>query len=241
MKLLYYLAAIGMPHLGKKLKILSHNLLYIHSNLNHSFSIAINCYSNEDEVYRFIKRFKFLDKVYFHYKHDSVLTELWFTNPNTGKFMDYDEILFILDDVSIDRLNISFLRDIRTKYGIDLISPSITGATHSHMASVNSHEIAITNCLEVYCILMTPRSFRKYLTINSAENKWLWGVDHLFGHFGIKTAIYRGMSALHMIPAAHNCSGEAERLMDRYLNNNGFTSLEDVKKKYPVIKEIIII
>ena len=101
MKFLYFLAAIGGPDLEKKFKILARNLIYIHHTLKQDFSIAINCYNSFDEVSEFVKRFSFLDKVYFHSRPNSVLTELWFTNPYMRECDDYDEILFILDDVSI--------------------------------------------------------------------------------------------------------------------------------------------
>ena len=133
-----------------------------------------------------------------------------------GQEVNGDEILFILDDVSISRLDIPTLVDIRNKHNIDIISPAIFGATWSYMLPNGFDVLAITNHLEVYCMIMTPNNFQKYLSINTFENKWIWGVDHLFGHFGINTAIYYGMNACHIIPAAHGCSEEAHLLMKEY-------------------------
>ena len=241
MKFLYFLAAIGGPDLEKKLKILARNLIYIHHTLKQNFSIAINCYNSFDEVSEFVKRFSFLDKVYFHSRPNSVLTELWFTNPYMSECDDYDEILFILDDVSISRINIPFLLDIRDKYDIDIISPAIIGATYRHMMSGKSNTLAFTNHLEVYCMLMKPNSFRKYLSINTVRNKWIWGVDMLFSHFGINTAVYYGMSAFHAIPDAHGRKDEASMLMNQYLSERGFKGFRHVRKLYPAVRKTITI
>ena len=241
MKFLYFLAAIGGPDLKKKFKILSRNLIYIHHTLKHDFSIAINCYNSPDEVSEFVKRFPFLDKIYFHSRPNSVLSELWFTNPDMEEYNNYDEIFFILDDVALSRVDIPSLIDIRNKHKIDIISPAIFGATHKHMMSESPKTLAFTNHLEVYCMLMKPSNFRRYLSINTVRNRWIWGVDMLFGHFGINTAVYYGMKAFHAIPAAHGRKDEASMLMNQYLNERGFRNIEHVRATYPSIKKTITI
>ena len=90
-------------------------------------------------------------------------------------------------------------------------------------------------------MLMTPENFQKYLDVNTFENKWIWGVDHLFGHFGINAAVYHGMHAHHVIPGGHNCGSEAQLLMEKYLHKHGFASLQDVRDQYPIIKKWISI
>ncbi|MHA2082112.1 MAG: hypothetical protein ACXABD_00020 [Candidatus Thorarchaeota archaeon] len=169
------------------------------------------------------------------------MSELWFTNPYKDVYADYDEILFILDDVVISRLHIPLLIDMRNKHGIDIISPAIAGATWKYMLPNKPNILAITNCLEVYCMIMTPENFRKYLAINTFRNKWIWGVDLLFGYFGIKTAVYHGMDAHHIIPCAHGCNDEAKSLMIEYFHSKGFENLDDVRKQYPIIKQAVTI
>lgn len=239
MKLLYFLAAIGGPNLEKKLKILTRNLIHTHHTTKQPFSIVINCYDNPNEVSELIKSFTFLDNVYFHYRPNSVLSELWFTSPHKDVYVEYDEILFMLDDVAISKLHIPSLIEIRDKYDIDIISPAILGATWSYMLPKNHKILAITNRLEVYCMIMSAKNFQRYLDVNTFENKWIWGVDHMFGYFGINTALYYGMVAYHTIPAAHGRSEEAELLMENYLRKNGFSSLKDVQKQYPLIKSVV--
>ena len=245
MKLLYYLAAIGGPRLEDKLKILTRNLIYINHTLKQNFSIVINCYSEAHIISKFIKKFSFLDAIYFHYKPKAVLTELWFTNPYTKHFNIYDEIIFILDDVSIHKVNIQKLVSIRKKYNIDLISPAIIGASHNYMNSLPPNKLAFTNSLEIYCMVVTPNGFKKYLSVNSLQNKWIWGVDFLFGYFNIKTAVYYAMNAYHLIPSTsyggHGKDNEAIKLMNIFLSKHGFSSLAKVKAKYPpIIKTITV-
>tara|TARA_B100001250_G_scaffold362308_1_gene340919 strand:+ start:1000 stop:1740 length:741 start_codon:yes stop_codon:yes gene_type:complete len=245
MKFLYYLAAIGGPRLDDKLKILTRNLLYINQTLQQNFSIVINCYNHVEEISKFIKQFTFLDAILFHYRPNSVLTELWFTNPYIKIINTFDEILFILDDVSISRLNISKLINIRKANHLDIISPSVIGATHKYMYSQSANSLALTNHLEIYCMIITPEVFKKYLSLNSFENKWIWGVDALFGHFGVKTAVYYGMNVFHLIPSGgnggHGQNDEAEAMMITYLQNHGFQSLEHVHKVYPPIRQVIAV
>ena len=67
------------------------------------------------------------------------------------------------------------------------------------------------NFLEVYFLLLKPKNFYKFLSLYTIENKWMWGVDHMFGHYGIKTGTINKYSVLHDLPksaetsAAINC------------------------------------
>ncbi len=245
MKLLYYLAAIGGPRIDDKLKILTRNLLYINQTLQQNFSIVINCYNHAEEISKFIKQFTFLDAIMFHYRPNSVLTELWFTNPYINAINTFDEILFILDDVSISRLNIPKLINIRKEHHLDIISPAVIGATHEYMYSQSANSLAFTNHLEIYCMVITPEVFKKYLSLNSFENKWIWGVDVLFGHFGVKTAVYYGMNVFHLIPSTgnggHGRGHEAQSMMEAYLQKHGFQSFDQVHRIYPPIRHVITV
>ena len=240
MKLLYYLAAIGGPHLEEKLKVLTRNLLYINQTLRQNFSIAVNCYSHAEEIAEFVRRFPFLDAIYFHYRPKSVLAELWLTNPYMERISGYDTVLFVLDDVSISKLNIPKLVGLCRRHDLDMISPAVIGATHAYMQNRDSRELALTNNLEVYCMVMTPAVFKRYLSINTFENKWTWGVDLLFGHLGIKTGIYYGMNVFHLFPGSGGKRDEANELMLRFLAQHGFRSAAHASARYPPIKALMV-
>ena len=140
MRFLYYLPAIGSPNLPKKLEILNHNLHYIHENIGTNFSIIVNCYSDSNEILAFLKQFEFLNNV-FDYTKEGVLTELWLTNPHNNVIKNFDYVLFILDDVLIQNLDIHKLIEIKTEYNLKLISPRVNKATYSYMQSFHRSDI----------------------------------------------------------------------------------------------------
>ena len=57
-------------------------------------------------------------------------------------------------------------------------------ATHSYMyleSGLNLH-----NFLEIYCLLLSPSDLTRFFSLYSTQNKWMWGVDLLFGYFQIR-------------------------------------------------------
>ena len=233
MKFLYYLAAIGKQNLYEKLCILKHNLLYIHNYLQDSFSIILNCYDSYLIIQTFMRQFPFLTNIHFHCK-PGVLTELWLTNPHNKKIADYDYMLFILDDVKIEKMDIRDMIQCKQERKIQLLSPKIINSTHSYMNEYNS-KLTITNALEVYCLLMTPKEFYNYSKVNTIENKWMWGIDYLFGQFKIKTAIYNKAVLHHQYKNSKERCKEAEALMQNYLKKYGYINLKQIIDKYPIV------
>ena len=239
MKLLYYLAAIGEPDLNTKIGILLNNLNYIYKNLSINFDIIINCYETENEtIYSSVKKLKFIDNIYI-YKKKGVLTELFLTNPYNNHINNYDYIIFILDDVRIINIDLLDMIKIKKKYKIKLLSPKVIKSTHSFMNE--NDNLTINNFLEVYFLLLKPKNFYKFLSLYTIENKWMWGVDFLFGHNGIKAGVINNYSVLHELSkkadtdTARNCLGI-------YLKNNTpFNSLNEIKSKYNPIKKKIIL
>lgn len=234
MKWIYYLVSIGNPNINIKLKILQKNLEYMYNNINKKFSIIINCYDCEEEVREFINKFDFLENIYFYFKK-GVLTELWLTNPYNIEMKNYDYILFILDDVCIKDIDFEETIKIKNKYKIDIVSPRINNSTHPFMNNLENG-LTFTNVLEIYCLFLTYDNFLKYASINTIENKWMWGVDFMFGYFKIKTAIINKFKAVHILPSLSNHK-EAYRLCNQYLQKYGFNSLEHIKIMYPCIIE----
>lgn len=239
MKLLYYLAAIGKPNLETKIEILLSNLTYLHNKLSINFDTIINCYEEENEtVYNSVKQLNFIDNVFF-YKKKGILTELFLTNPYNNHVQKYDYIIFILDDVRILNIDLLDMIKIKIKYKIKLLSPKVINSTHSFM---NEYEnLTINNFLEIYFVLLNPKQFYKFISLYTVENKWMWGVDHLFGHYKIKSGTINEYSVLHELPKTANTS-DAKICLSKYLKEKTpFTSLKEVKKKYKPIKKTIIL
>ena len=208
MNILYYLPAIGCPNLPQKLETLDHNLTYIYKNINKNFDIIINCYSNADAILSFLKNFEFLDNVFPHEK-EGVLTELWLTNPHNDVIKNYDYILFILDDVLIQNLDIRTMIEVKTTYKLQIISPKVINATYSWMQSYSG--LTLNNALEIFCLILTPDDFHLFASKNTIRNKWMWGVDFLFGYWNMNVGIYHKQSVLHTLPSMSN-RGEAYKL-----------------------------
>ena len=226
--------AIGSPNLNIKLEILDHNLKYIYNNIKIKFSISLNCYDNFKVINDFICKYSFLDNSYT-YNKKGVLTELWLTNPHNTNLSEYDYILFILDDVKIKNLDIKTLIDIKNKYQLNVLSPKVINSTYAYLNKYDN--LLITNQLEVYCLLLTFNDFNQYASINTTENKWMWGVDLLFWFFNIKTGIYNKNVVKHML-ASNSDQRCASKLGRKYIQKHGFKSLKNLISRNP-IKEII--
>lgn len=237
MKFIYYIASIGNPNLMTKLEILSKNLTYIHLNIKEKFDIILNCYSDHDLIKKFIGSHYFLSNVY-SYNKVGVLTELWMTNPHNQILNSYDYILFMLDDVQIINLDIFKMIQLKNQYCLQILSPKVINATHNYMHNQTYNTLTLNNAVEVYCLLLTPKDFEDYSQLNTIENKWMWGVDMLFGHYNINAGIYYGFEVKHMLPSGSN-SLEAFKLGCEYLINRGFKSFSEVEFAYPKVKKIL--
>jgi hypothetical protein len=235
----YYLAAIGENGLQQKLAILSKNLNYIYNNIKTNFDIVINCYNSYDIINNFLQQFTFLGKKMFHNK-PGVLTELFLTNPHNATIGVYDYILFMLDDVEIQEMNLFAMINIKEKATIEVLSPKVLNSTHSFMNSYDSNILTINNVLEVYCLLLTYKDFLRFLLMHTIENKWMWGADFLFGFFKIKAGVYNKCVVKHMLlpskKQSKNATNNASKLMADYLKKMRFSG--NIKEVVPVRKLI---
>lgn len=236
MKFCYYLVCIGEPNLGEKLEILVSNLNYIYNDIKTPFDIIINCYETNRNITNFIKNeindLNFIDNVYI-YSKKGVLSELFLTNIHNDKIDNYDYIFFILDDVKIINIDINEMIRIKNKLSISFFSPKIINATHNWMYELDN--IIIHNCIEIYLFLFSPADFKKFLSINTIENKWMWGVDLLLGFFNIKSGIINTYTAEHVFGAKDNDieKGNKIKLMDEYIQSKSpFNSMGQILNIY---------
>jgi hypothetical protein len=241
MKLLYYLPAIGNNNLDIKYNILLHNLNYIYNNIGEKFSIAINFYTVSEMIKENIKNLDFIENMYV-YEKEGILTELFLDSDSNKYLSSYDYILFVLDDVKIIDLDILKMIEIKNKYNIEILSPKITKSTHKFMNEYSNNKLTFNNFLEIYLLLLSPTDFNKFCSIHTKENKWMWGVDFLFGYYKITTAVIHKYSANHELPSNGN-SGEAITLCDQYLKSKTkFTNLSSIQRVYkPVINTIDLV
>lgn len=235
MKLLYYIPSFGEPNLKLKVSILEHNIEYIYNQNKEPIDICINLYTSSPETIRNLECNKYINKV-FIYEKKGVLTELFLTNPNNSIVQEYDYILFIFDDIKIINIDIMKMIEIKKKYNFELLSPKILKATHRFM-NLHNCGVSVNNCLELYFLLLEPKNFYKLISLNTIENKWMWGVDFLFGYNNIKVGIYFNSIVEHMLPSKSN-KKEALRLCNNFIKKHTtFKNINDLKKKYKPIKQ----
>ena len=242
MKFLYYLACIGDPNLDLKLKLLSHNLTYLHKNINTNFDVMINSYETSNDknnkIKNTVQNFNFIDEMFFFNKK-GVLTEVFLTNTYNINVDNYDYICFVFDDIKIENIDIYDMIQIKLKYNIEIFSPKVINSTWNFMNMYNG--LTFNNFLEIYFLLLSPNDLHKFFSLHTIENKWTWGVDFLFGYLNINSGVINKYSVKHMIPSKSN-KGEGHKLMMNYLKEKTpFKSLNEIRSKYKPIKDCIII
>lgn len=243
MRLLYYLAAIGNINYDEKQNIFFKNINTIYDSLGESFDVIINMYDQDDSFINKISINKKINSYYIHSKK-GVLVELLKTNPHNDKIKNYDYIIFILDDVLIQKFDIWEMIKIKEKYSIDIISPCIHNATHFRLMDnfQENTNLKITNAIEIYCIFVTSQIFLKYLNTHDIKNKWMWGHDFMLGYFGFTNAIYKNCDCSHMFPQ-HNFSfkNDARKMMMEFIKMHKFNDLNEITKLYPPIKQNLLV
>ena len=82
--------------------------------------------------------------------------------------------------------------------------------------------------------MLSPKDFINFSSINTIEEKWTWGVDHLFGYYNIEAAVYMDFYLNHMLASnmSKNEYSDATILMNNYLEKKDL--------KWP-IKDLIIV
>jgi hypothetical protein len=237
MNFLYYLACIGYPNYEEKIQFLKHNLEYIYNNIKQPFDIILNIYetntSNIEKLTTTIKQYAFIKNTYIHIKK-GILTQVFLTNPHNKYINNYSYILFVLDDVKIQKLDINTMIKVKESYNLDIISPKVLNATHNYMYNYNT--ILKTNFLEVFILLMTPKNMQKFFSLHNTENKWMWGVDLLFSYFNVSVGINNQQVAKHMLPS-NSKTHDALTNMNTYLHTHtSFKNIDEIYIKYAPIK-----
>ena len=233
MKILYYIVAYGKPNKKIKYELLNYNLTYIYNQIKTSLDVIINIYTSSPELTS-LKKKNFINKLLV-YEKKGVLTELFLTNPNNSLIKEYDYILFVLDDVKIVNIDIMKMIEIKKKYNFEILSPKIIKSSHSFMNKF-SQGISVNNFLEIYFLLLTPKDFNTILSKHTIENKWMWGVDLLFGYYNIKVGVVYNFIAEHILESQANYI-EAESLMIQYLKQyTPYNCIKEIENKYQPIK-----
>jgi hypothetical protein len=236
MRFLYYIACIGNPDWDIKTEILVSNLKYIYADIQCKFDVCINLYETDDSAYdnlhSILNDLDFIQHCYIYVKK-GVLTELFLTNPN-NKFIDnYDYIMFIMDDVKIFDMKLHEMIRIKELLGISVVSPKIINSTYTYMHIHN--DVTINNFLEIYLILLTPSDFNRFIGLYTIENRWMWGIDLLFGHYNIKAGIVNKFLAIHSLPSKSNHIDAENGLITYMGEHTPFKNMQDIFQMYMAV------
>jgi hypothetical protein len=236
MRLLYYIACIGNPDLDIKTEILISNLNYIYADIQCSFDVCINLYETDESAYailhNILNEISFIHHCYVYIKK-GVLTELFLTNPHNKFIENYDYIMFIMDDVKICDLQLREMIRIKELLGISVISPKIINSTYEYM-NINTGT-TINNFLEIYLVLLTPSDFNRFIGLYTIENRWMWGIDLLFGHFNVKAGLVNKFSAIHSLPSKCNHNDASDCIMTYINTHTQFKELGEIFQMYRAI------
>lgn len=235
MKLLYYLCAIGDYNFDIKKNIFFANIKNIYTEFNEKIDVNVNIYTKDNCFEENIKNSPYIGK-YYIYNKKGIMPELFLTNPYNKHFEKYDYIIFLVDDISLEKGSIKNMIDVKNKYNLDIISPSVIDATHDFMRLFEANKLQFANAIEFYFYLVTPRTLFQMFEFHDVDNSLLWGYDFLLGYFGFNCAIYSNVICKHHLrqrndPLIKHISGY--ELMIKFIKKNGFNSIEDVQKKYP--------
>jgi hypothetical protein len=236
MRLLYYIACIGNPDLDIKTEILISNLKYIYADIQCKFDVFINCYETDEGTYNnlqgIVNGLGFIGNCYVYVKK-GILTELFLTNPHNKLVDNYDYIMFIMDDVKIFDMKLHEMITIKERMNITVFSPKIINSTYAYMYIHN--DVTINNFLEIYLLLLTPSDFNRFIGLYTIDNKWMWGIDLLFGYFNIKAGVANKFTAIHMLPSKSN-KRDAEAQLMTYINaHTPFKALYEIIQMYKAI------
>jgi GR25 family glycosyltransferase involved in LPS biosynthesis len=238
MKYLYYLGAIGNPQYDFKFTVLLQNLKTLKIDKN-DIDLMINIYS--DQTIDEIKLKDFVNNIYI-YREKMVLGEFWISNTYNEQITknNYDYIILILDDIVLEKsFNFNKIIDKKNEYSVDIISPYVLGAGNVFNENVELKEnktFVKTNCVELFCYIITPLIFFKYISNFRVEYKWTWGFDLLLSHFGFTSGVDLENKCIHLINEIEK-NTECFSGLNKLLSENGFTNHSSVIEKYPYVVE----
>ena len=232
----YFLAALGKPHIEQKIKILETNLKILFKSTGKKIDLFVNIYDDTD-LNNYPQLNQYIDMINIQRKK-GILAELWKTGVFHDKLVNYDYIIFILDDILLtNNFNLDGLIKKKNKHGFDIISPCVTDAWHEYMHKRNDKVITTrNNHIEMFFYFMTPDGYFKYLNTVDAENAWIWGNDLVLGYFGLKVGIDYENEVTHMIKGNESNASIAHAMLDKYLAKNKLDWL-DLVTNYPAIAE----
>ncbi len=202
--------SIGDGHFIEKVGILERNLAKIRQfpeSANIELSIRFFLYTPNilylNMILDVITRYIPIEKVIFHVE-SGYLGEFIYRYIQPAKMLEYDYLLFLLDDVELSG-NFYLDRWIQCYHDhqLDILSPTIKRECTSHQVMkqpenvVNGKELSIVNMCEFFSYFMTPAVYYRYYQLYNENKRSLWGIDLAMYHYGFRMAIHNKVTLHH--------------------------------------------
>ena len=159
-------------------------------------------------------------------KNKGILGQLLYDNWHPDKFINYDHIIILLDDIELqDNFDLDYIVNIKNKYNFDILSPSLTNDSkfsHSFMLHENkNYIIKETNFCELFCYVMNFETYKKFYGFIDRENPWIWGMDTI-----LRTVMGFNIGILNNVNIKHYFKGSGSM--------KARTDMHEYLKKYNV-------
>jgi len=227
----------GCGNIENKKQILDKNLDY---------------FLNENNGLVMIKQFNRPD---FLYHNNRYRIELFYRNLSLSEFLyeyvtpelakHYDYVIVILDDVEIkDNLKIDHVIEVYEKSQVDILSPSVEGASWIFMSQkkdLRPREVRLVNGgMELFCYLMRPQSYEVYYKkVLVPWNDFMWGCDLVLEYADLKTGIYDFWTSKHYYHGSQKDGESKRQSMMVYLRYFFKNNIPDVFGRYGTLRKII--
>lgn len=93
---------------------------------------------------------------------------------------DFDYVVALLDDVEIININLDVMIQNYNQHNMDIMSPSVTRDSawaHEVMKTNNTSLIREVKFIELFCYIMTPKVYHRWVSIMTEQNTFGWGID----------------------------------------------------------------
>jgi hypothetical protein len=224
-------------------------------NIEHKKQILdknLDYFLNENNGLVMIKQFNRPDFLYHNSRHE---IRLFYKNISLSEFLyeyitpelvkDYDYIIVILDDVEIkDNLKIDHIIEVYEKSKLDILSPSVEGASWTFMSQKKGskpREVRVVNGgVELFCYLMRPQSYEAYYErVLVPWNDFMWGCDLVLEYADLKTGIYDFWTSKHYYRGSPKDMESKKQSMLKYLRCFFKNSIPDVFGRWGTLRKII--
>jgi hypothetical protein len=234
-KVLVIIPGLGNPHFHTKLEILLNNISTIR-NSSVDISIYIFLYSQEhlNELQFALQNIQMDINIICK---PGVIGQFIYNDISHSLVKKYDYILFILDDIELDKgYNITDCIYMYKKYNMDILSFPLTSESntaHSFMLQKEEfkNNILEVNFIEFFSYFMNTETLYRYKKFFNSDTCWLWGIDYTLYKYNFR--LFR----IEYLPIKHyfRNSGYSGHLPDPNLE------LEYIKKNYNCISSMEII